>query len=169
MGLDLIVLFLYYVCLVLYTFTLSGCIAADYLHVFRCFIPDFPCCFFVMFFFPLTPRVLHQILTDSCSSFYSGHVFSFLLSFLWACNVSACPDSTPNNMCVSLWHLCHYPTLNNFHAGLADRQNPSWAHRERRRGRREWEEIAGRQRLKERKVFWYIAISSTPTTEEKKL
>lgn len=50
-GLDLIVLFLYYVCFVLYTFTLSGYIAAEYLNVFRCFIPDFPCCFFVMFFF----------------------------------------------------------------------------------------------------------------------
>lgn len=111
-------------------------------------------------YFSLTPRVLHQILTDSCSSFYSGHVFSFLLSFLWACNVSACPDSTPNNMCVSLWHLCHYPTLNNFHAGLADRQSPSWAHREKQRGRREREEIAGRQRLKERKLFSYFAISS---------
>lgn len=48
----------------------------------------------------------------------------FLLSLLWVCDLSACPDSTPNNMCISSSHLCHYPTLNNFHSGPADRQPP---------------------------------------------
>lgn len=53
------------------------------------------------------------------------HRVSYLTSFCRVCNVSACPNSTPKHMYISLQHSCgDGPTLNNFHSGLTDRQLP---------------------------------------------
>lgn len=60
---------------------------------------------------------------DLCMSWHHG--VTYFTSFHRVCNVSACPDSTPIHTYTSLQHSCgDGPTLNNFHSGLADRQQP---------------------------------------------